>query len=260
MMCLHTGAAMKNSFTIGEISELLGIPKSTLRYWEQEGLLHMPRNSSNNYRKYSTSSIYTISDLAHFRCLGMPLQEVKKLPHLSVNDLSDSLTALDRDIDDKLKELLVAKEYINKKVLYINEYKRLCENQYQPEQPDYNSIYSFLIEDTQAWSIYIKDQYQSILFYNPETRIVETGLAVPTSEDHPRIWKKDLNAGYVSFVLTVDYSNPASDDFRPHVEHLNRSGYTVTRVFARYLFSAYDRKYCDFYKAFAEVYPVQVLN
>ncbi len=247
---------MKNSFTIGEISELLGIPKSTLRYWEQEGLLRMPRDSSNNYRKYNTSAVFTISDLAHFRILSMPLQEMKKLPHLSVNELSDSLTALDRDIDAKLRELLVAKEYINKKVLYIDEYKRLSANQYQPERPDYDSIYSFEMEDTQAWSIYIKDQYQSILFYDPEKKTVETGLAVPTSEGHPRIWERDSNAGYVSFVLTVDYSNPASDDFSSHVEHLKASGYSVSHVFARYLFSAHDRRYCDFYKAFAEVYPL----
>jgi predicted transcriptional regulator len=47
---------MRNSFCIGEISDLLGIPKSTLRYWESEGLIDRQRDD-NNYRKYYPSSM-----------------------------------------------------------------------------------------------------------------------------------------------------------------------------------------------------------
>jgi DNA-binding transcriptional MerR regulator len=245
---------LNNSFSIGEISDLLGIPKSTLRYWESEGLIEMPRDTVNNYRKYYPSSVYTISDLAHYRCLRMSLQDMKKLPHMSPKELADSLTSLDQSLDKKLIELYTAKDYINKKINYINEYKTLCENMYQEETPDYNRIYSFDLEDTEAWSIYIKDQYQSILLYNTDSNKIETGLAVPTLEDHPRIWEKDSDASYVSFVLKVEYSNPSIEDFKPHIEHLHESGYRVSNIFARYLFSACDVKYVDYYKAFAEVY------
>lgn len=245
---------MKNSFSIGEISDLLGIPKSTLRYWESEGLIEMKRNDENNYRKYYPSSVYTISDLAHYRCLQMSLQDMKKLPHLSPYELADTLNALDKNLDEKLKELYTAKDYINKKMTYIQEYKKLEENQYQRENPDYDNIYLFSIDDTDAWSIYIKDQYQSILFYNTEYDEIATGLAVPTSKHHPKIWEKDNNATYISFVLKVAYSNPSVEDFKPHVELLRKSGYRISNIFARYLFSACDNEYVDYYKAFAEVY------
>lgn len=244
---------MKNSFSIGEISEILGIPKSTLRYWESEGLIELPRDNINNYRKYSPGSVYTISDLAHYRCLRMSLQEMKKLPHLSPDELAESLYSLDQNLDLKLKELYTAKDYINKKMVCISEYQKLSQMQYQRETPDYSSIYSFFIDDTQAWSIYMKDQYQSILLYDPENDRIETGLAVPTSEHHPKIWEMDHNAFYVSFVLKVEYSNPSIEDFRPHLEYLEKSGYKISNIFARYLFSACDEKYYDYYKAFAEV-------
>lgn len=244
---------LRNSFTIGEISELLGIPKSTLRYWESEGLIEMQRDDINNYRKYYPNSVYTISDLAHFRCLRMSLQEMKKLPELTPFELADSLTALDQSLDKKLIELNTAKDYINKKMNYIKDYQELNANQYQKENPDYDSIYLFSIEDTVAWSIYIKDQYQSILLYNSKNGSIETGLAVPTSENHQKIWKKDSNAIYVSFVLKVAYSNPSFDDFKPHVEYLNKLGGEISNIFARYLFSACDGIYYDYYKAFAEI-------
>ncbi len=246
---------MKNSFSIGEISDLLGIPKSTLRYWESEGLIRMPRNAENNYRKYNASSIFTISDLAHYRYLQMSLQDMRKLPNLSPYELEASLDTLNQDLDQKLKELYQSKDYINRKMDCIKQFKQLSSHQYQEEEPDYDNIYLFSIDDTDAWSVYIKDQYQSILLFNAEKGSIETGLAVPTSDRHPRLWEKDRNAKYLSFVLKVEYSNPSIADFMPHMEQLTNSGYKITNIFARYLFSACDEKYYDYYKAFAEITP-----
>lgn len=244
---------MRNSFSIGEISDLLGIPKSTLRYWESEGLIDKQRDDSNNYRKYYPSSIFTISDLAHFRCLRMSLQDMKKLPHLSPDSLEVSLATLDQDLDKKLLELMTAKDYITKKREHIKEYQKLSINQYLPEIPDYSQIFLFSIDDTQAWSVYIKDQYQCILLYNPDDDSVETGLVVPTHDNHTKLWERDDTRQYLSFVLKVAYSNPLAEDFKPHLNHLNAQGYQVSNIFARYLFSACDGKYYDYYKAFAEV-------
>lgn len=245
---------MNKSYSIGELSELLGIPKSTLRYWESAGLITSPRNSENNYRKYYPSTVYTISDLAHYRYLRMSLQDMKKLPQMSPYELADSLTELDHNLDRQLEELHTAKEYINKKIQYINEYKKLSQNEYKEEVPKYNEIYIFSMDDTDAWSVYIQDQYQSILLYNTETNKIETGLAIPTAENHPKIWEKSKKFSYVSFILKVRYSNPTAKDFNPHVEHLQNAGYRVNNILARYLFSACDDQYCDYYKAFAEVY------
>ncbi len=244
---------MKSTFTIGEISKLLGIPKSTLRYWESQGLLRMPRGMENNYREYNHGSIYTISDLAHFRCLGMSLQDMKRLPKQSPGDLSSSLIALEQDLDERLQELYTSKEYINKKLSCIEEYNRLSEHQYQEEIPDYDSIFRFSIDDSNAWSIYIKDQYQSILLYDPGKDEIETGLLVATSDNHTRIWSKNNQSEYLSFILKVDYSAPSVEAFRPFTEHIASRGYEVTNILARYLFSAWDEKYLDYYKAFAEV-------
>ncbi|MBP1754198.1 MAG: putative transcriptional regulator [Firmicutes bacterium] len=244
---------MKSTFNIGEISELLNIPKSTLRYWESKGLLRMPRGTESNYREYNHGSIYTISDLAHFRCLGMPLQEMKRLPHLSPKDLASSLIELEKDLDRRLQELYTSKEYINKKLSCIEEYNILLEHQYQEEVPDYNCIYQFSIDDANAWSIYIKDQYQSILLYDPNKSEIETGLVIPTSPEQSKIWSKNNQTVYLSFVLKVDYSAPSIEAFRPHTEYITDLGYEVTNIVARYLFSAWDDKYLDYYKAFAEV-------
>lgn len=245
---------MRNTFSIGEISELLGIPKSTLRYWESEGLIERHRDEMNNYRQYYPSSVFTISDLAHFRCLRMSLQDMKRLPKLSPDSLEASLTALDQDLERKLMELETAKDYINKKIDHIKEYHKMNDVQYQQENPDYDCIYHFSIDDTEAWSVYIKDQYQSILLYNPMNGSLETGLVVPTREGHPKLWERVDSGKYLSFVLKVAYSNPSVSDFGTHMDYFEAKGYKITKILARYLFSACDDgSYYDYYKAFAEV-------
>jgi hypothetical protein len=183
----------------------------------------------------------------------MSIEEMKKLPQLSPDELKASLQDLNHNLDEKLQELYTAKDYITKKTEYIREYQLLTEQQYRQEIPDYNCIYQFSIDDNQAWAIYIKDQYQSILLYNESRGCVETGLALPTTENHPKLWEKDDNATYLSFVLKVPYSNPSVADFLPHIDQLSKQGYHVTNLFARYLFSACDGQYYDYYKAFAEV-------
>ncbi len=244
---------MKRCFSIGEISDLLGIPKSTLRYWESEGLIDKHRDDINNYRKYSPSSLFTISDLAHFRCLRMSLQDMKRLPHLSPEDLESSLDSLNQELDQKLSELKLAKDYIIKKKEHIKEYQKLIINQYQSEYPEYSQIYQFSIDDTGAWATYIKDQCQCILIYNPEKSNVETGLVIPTHDNHPKLWEKDNSRLYLSFVIKVAYSNPTQEDFKPYLNYLKGQGYEITKILARYLFSAFDERYYDYYKAFAEV-------
>jgi CRISPR/Cas system-associated exonuclease Cas4 (RecB family) len=184
----------------------------------------------------------------------MSLQDMKKLPHLSPDALEESLTSLDEDLDRKLLELKTAKDYINKKMDHIKEYHKLRVNQYQLEEPDYNHIFLFSMDDTEAWSTYIKDQYQSILLYNPEEGSVEIGLAVPTHDNHSKLWEKDQSKQYLSFVLKVAYSNPSTKDFYPHLNYIKSQGYQITKILARYLFSACeDGRYYDFYKAFVEI-------
>ena len=43
---------MQKYFLIGEISELLKIPRSTLRYYDREGIISPKFRKENNYRYF----------------------------------------------------------------------------------------------------------------------------------------------------------------------------------------------------------------
>jgi len=70
---------------ISTISETLGIPASTLRYWESMGLISLSR-CDNNYREYSYSSLLNLSDICYLRNLGIPVKAIKEYQTLSLAD------------------------------------------------------------------------------------------------------------------------------------------------------------------------------
>ncbi len=51
----------KKFYKIGDVSEILGIPESTLRYWETQFTIIKPKRNKKNIRYYTPNDIETIS-------------------------------------------------------------------------------------------------------------------------------------------------------------------------------------------------------
>ena len=51
----------KKFYKIGDVSEILGIPESTLRYWETQFTIIKPRRNKKNIRFYTPADIEIIS-------------------------------------------------------------------------------------------------------------------------------------------------------------------------------------------------------
>ena len=70
---------MKEYYNIKEVARLLQIPTSTLRYWDDEGVIHAERDGENNYRKFSLSSIIELSMVSFYRNIGIPIRDLKQI-------------------------------------------------------------------------------------------------------------------------------------------------------------------------------------
>ncbi|HCT5592277.1 TPA: MerR family transcriptional regulator, partial [Enterococcus faecalis] len=52
------GNSMEKNYTIKDVSELLNIPKSTIRYWDEQGLISTTRNEENGYRTFDLEDLF----------------------------------------------------------------------------------------------------------------------------------------------------------------------------------------------------------
>ena len=67
--------------TIGEASRETGLPESTLRYYEQKGLLQVPRDGGGR-RVYGREDLAWIAFLCRLKETGMPLREIRRYAEL----------------------------------------------------------------------------------------------------------------------------------------------------------------------------------
>ncbi|AYB42989.1 MerR family transcriptional regulator [Paenibacillus lautus] len=71
----------KKELTIGEVAAEIGVPTSAIRHWEKEGVLILPRNQDNGYRKFDGAQIRQIMIIRILRSANYPLEVIKDVLH-----------------------------------------------------------------------------------------------------------------------------------------------------------------------------------
>ena len=70
---------MERKLTIGQLAELAGVPRKTIRYYEEIGILPPPERSESRYRLYSETDVRRLELIRRARALDMTLPEVGEL-------------------------------------------------------------------------------------------------------------------------------------------------------------------------------------
>lgn len=70
---------MAKKLTIGELASAVGVPASTIRYYERSGLLQPSSRSASNYRLYSAEELERLRFIRAAQATGFTLEDVKTL-------------------------------------------------------------------------------------------------------------------------------------------------------------------------------------
>lgn len=71
---------MGTHFRVAELARLYGLNSDTLRYYEEQGLLH-PRRGENRYREYSIADLCDLNIIRSLRELDVPVGEIRGYLH-----------------------------------------------------------------------------------------------------------------------------------------------------------------------------------
>lgn len=112
------------SLSSGELADLAGVSRDTLRHYERKGVLPRPLRGHNGYRQYPPETLqrvqlvrralsvgFTLDELARVLKVrdagGAPCEEVRKLAAQKLQNVEDQLrelTALRDDLQNTLKD------------------------------------------------------------------------------------------------------------------------------------------------------------
>jgi DNA-binding transcriptional MerR regulator len=88
------------TFTIGQVSEITGISRDMLRYYEEKGILKPVQNYENNYREYSLSDIDIILSIEFYRSMDLGMKDINEIWY------SDKPKKIQDLLENKEQELL----------------------------------------------------------------------------------------------------------------------------------------------------------
>ena len=106
----------EDHLSIGELSAMVNLNPSTIRYYEELGLIDTQRRHTSSHRRYGREEIVKLNLINRAKSLGMSLDEIKELIDLFGIDAREkkgiqrALEILDDhmvEIDKKIKELRV---------------------------------------------------------------------------------------------------------------------------------------------------------
>lgn len=117
---------MEKIYTIGEASEELGMPASTLRYYDKRGLFPDVARSRGGMRVYTEDDLEWARFIERLKASGMPIAEIKE--YINLYRAGDSTIERRREIvherrneiDGQVKELKNARDFIDYKCWFYD--------------------------------------------------------------------------------------------------------------------------------------------
>lgn len=108
-------------YTIGEMEKSLGIPASTLRYYDKEGLLPFVERTTSGIRMFSEQDYEWLKMIECMKKAGMPMKDIKKYIELTLQ--GDSTIHERLELFQRQRELLLAEMESLQQTLDVLEYK-----------------------------------------------------------------------------------------------------------------------------------------
>ncbi|MGX8834136.1 MerR family transcriptional regulator [Amedibacillus sp. YH-ame6] len=242
------------TYSLKEVSKMLDIPKSTLRYWEKEGLIRSKRNEQNEYREYTTEELVVIGDIAFYRSLQLPIKALKNLYLQSVPEKHQLLTQSYDAIEAQIQALYSIQEKISRRIESIKLYDSLTTESMIDAPIPFSQIQHLHMEKHDTVQAYLNDQnLLAIVFDEQHLHLNHYGLTQQqVCEDSNILWTKNKNATYIPCLIRVKDRMVMKEDIQPILDDLHTQQKCIGSIIGRYLITDTE---IDFFQSWIEVLP-----
>ncbi len=180
---------MKSMMTIKEFSTKTGIPKSTLRYYEEKNLLQSVRDQESNYRMYSAEQVSLAKLIASLRTANIPIREIQLYLKADEAVQKQMKQTWIRTIKENQRQLAISLRYLEsnqgEEAIYIFEKPPEKVIWFKAEAPVGQFTQAFIFRRKQLiqHNITIKNTYLRYLSGNRKSVHADIGFGVPGNAD-----------------------------------------------------------------------------
>lgn len=114
----------KENYTIKDAARMIGVPTSTIRYYDKEGLLPFMERMESGYRIFSEKDIEALRIIECLKKTGMPIREIRQFSEwilqgdASLQQRYEMFLERRRAVEAQIAELQETLDTINYKCWY----------------------------------------------------------------------------------------------------------------------------------------------
>ena len=250
---------MKNRFQIGEIAQFFHLPASTLRYWEDCGILTPEKNEENQYRAYTVPDLMTISDIIFYKSLGISLKDIRGIDKHTPSQQKQLFDEKMQELMEEQEQLQRRMEKMRRHITAVQTLEDLKRTAYQETDIDTDCIVSFDLIERDKLRRYIENPYlYSRVQHSDCLQEEQRGLTIPAHQacqfpSSQILWRKNSST-YLVCLMKEQVCAGFPNDLDQHLAHIQKT-YRTGTVISRFLLCAQeDGKVYDYYKTFVEVF------
>ncbi|MHC5374303.1 MerR family transcriptional regulator [Enterococcus sp. LJL120] len=253
---------MQEIFSIDDVAKIFNVAKSSLRYWESEGLISSTRDASSRYRQYTIKDLLEIGDIVFYRKLGIAIEQLRKIDQMSSANMKEVLQNKREDLLTEIQNLEKTVMKIDTNMQHIEKYNYLKDHQYQLEKPDIQYLIDSAVSEIEGTQLFIEDSYNSAIYFKAAKQAFYSGSVVHSlkNDEAQRVILTSQEAAAKTFVtclLTMTDMQVALTDLDSQLTAIKKMGYQIgATIFGRYLFAAVEDANLgkqEFYKLWVEV-------
>jgi DNA-binding transcriptional MerR regulator len=91
--------------TVSKLASICGLSRTTVLYYESEGLLKPAVRTDSNYRVYGEKEVATLRQIRVYRGVGMSVREIRTILSRPQNDVALALKRRLADVDKEIEVL-----------------------------------------------------------------------------------------------------------------------------------------------------------
>lgn len=112
--------------TVSKLASQFNISRTTLLYYEQEGLLYPASRSNNGYRWYGENEVSRLKRIVNYRSFGIPISQIKELLEKTENSTHEKILRkqfdhLEQEIEELRKQQQASVAFLNAPDLLDNQ-------------------------------------------------------------------------------------------------------------------------------------------
>lgn len=251
-----------DSISISEASRIMGIAPSSLRYYEEEGLITPARKEGSGYRTYSVESLTELGDVLLCRSIGVP---VKAIPSLMNSPVENTMEAIDAAISDTTRQIQELSQTLNRLSMFNQRVRRYymarIEGSSIVDKPGIDALYSFGMKDENSLRAYLANaatNYGVLIENATDPHVYIDCAPTPTQVKHSeKLWDAKGHSGrYYQCLMRTDYCNAQFNDVADHVQAMEKRGLQAGALVSQFLtfdYSLEDGRRYDYYLAWIEI-------